>query len=705
MSSCRQALLVGLLSFWASAPGAQALVEGRVVTSGGQPIEHARVALVDGSAELYTDPKGKFRFVAVEPPAEIAVSHPRFETRRLTLGDSGPAEVRLEPKQEIYEEIAVSANRGEQGFSPVSLASAVLEPTEALTLPTTLTELVAATPGVAENGQGGIFQTYSIRGVSRQRVLTLLSGMRIVGERRAGVSASFLDPLLVRSVDILRGPSSTYYGSGALGGVVQLFPREFEGWLVQTGYESQGNENYQVVGWGGGRGWSLGLARRDAGKSEAPGGRELTSAFGQTSATLRKTWSAGGYDLRLEAVASAGRDIGKANTDAPERTTVYPEENHLLLRFALRAPADWTLEAWVHPNDLQTRVTEAGVERTDLGNEAFDLGVNWQKQLSLGPESNARFGLDYFGRREVEAVEVARNASGQIISRQQTLDDAREDEAGAYGVVEWNKGRAVLLAGGRVVWQRQANGDRPATDDTAATAFAGLVVPMGRGFELAANLGSGLRFPSLSERFFSGVTGRGLVEGNPDLEPERSLNADVGLRWFGNRLFLAGYVFRNEIDDYIERVETATDRLTFVNLLEGAIEGVELEGHYRFDTSWSLSFGGHLLAGRGQAGEPLADVPADRLYLGGSWQAGRWRWQSRWEERREKTDFGSGEKSIPGASLLSMALRFEWREGLSLRLGGRNLLDEAYFNSADRKVPLSPGRSLAIGLSWHSGSD
>jgi iron complex outermembrane receptor protein len=681
-----------------------AAVEGWVLTSAGQPVEHARVALVDGSAELFTDPKGEFRFASVEPPAEIDVSHPRFETRRLTLSGAGPAEIRLKPKQEIYEEIAVSANRGEQGFSPVSVASAVLDPTQAVTPPTTLTELVAEIPGVAENGQGGIFQTYSIRGVSRQRVLTLLSGMRIVSERRAGVSASFLDPLLVRSVDILRGGSSTYYGSGALGGVVQLFPRQFEGWSVQMGYESQGNENYQVLGWGGGRGWSLGLARRDAGNGETPGGGELNSAFGQSSATLQKRWSAKGYDLRFEAVASAGRDIAKASTDAPERTTVYPEENHLLLRFAVRSPADWTLEVWVHPNDLETRVTQADVERTDLSNEAFDLGVNWQKQLPLGPGSSARLGLDYFGRRGVEAVEVARHASDRVITQQTTLDDAREDEAGAYGVVEWNKGRAVLLAGGRIVWQSQANGDRPAAEDTAVSAFAGLVLPVGSGFELAANLGSGLRFPALSERFFSGVTGRGLVEGNPGLDPERSLTTDVGLRWYGNRLFLAGYVFRNEIDDYIERVETATDLLTFVNLLEGAIQGVELEGHYRFDSRWSLSFGGHLLEGRSEASEPLVDVPADRFYLGGDWQAGRWRWQGRWEERWEKTDFGSGEKPIPSASLLSAALHFDWRKGLSFSLGGRNLLDEAYFNSADRKVPLAPGRSLAIGLSWRSGS-
>jgi hypothetical protein len=39
-------------------------------------------------------------------------------------------------------------------------------------------------------------------------------------------------------------------------------------------------------------------------------------------------------------------------------------------------------------------------------------------------------------------------------------------------------------------------------------------------------------------------------------------------------------------------------------------------------------------------------------------------------------------------------------QDLRLTLSGENLLDEAYFNSADRKVPLSAGRSIGLALSW-----
>ena len=95
----------------------------------------------------------------------------------------------------------ISATRGEDtNYAPVSVAAAVVSPDDAAA-PRTLTEMVSEVPAVAENGQGGMFQNYSVRGVSRQRVLTLVAGMRIVSERRAGVSASFVDPALMRSVD------------------------------------------------------------------------------------------------------------------------------------------------------------------------------------------------------------------------------------------------------------------------------------------------------------------------------------------------------------------------------------------------------------------------------------------------------------------------------------------------------------------------
>jgi iron complex outermembrane receptor protein len=209
-----------------------------------------------------------------------------------------------------------------------------------------------------------------------------------------------------------------------------------------------------------------------------------------------------------------------------------------------------------------------------------------------------------------------------------------------------------------------------------------------------------LRFPSLSERFFAGTTGRGEVVGNPDLEPERSLNVDVGVRRYGGRTFVAVYLFRNEIDDYVERISLPDGRRTFVNLTSGTIEGVEVEAFWEARPGLRLAVTGHRMAGESAAGEALADVPANRAELSGAWTWGAWAVDGAWQRRVEKDDPGPGEQAIPAADLVSLAASYRIAPGWRLTVAGKNLLDETYFNAADDALPPMPGRSLELGIRW-----
>lgn len=683
---------------------AMAGIEGVVQTDQGIPVEHARVDWIEGSQHRYSDPSGRFSFEEVEPPAQLVFSHPRFHAQvvDLTEGDGTELVVTLAAKQEIFEEIVVSANRGETGFSPVSIAAASIDPIDLPVPPTTLTEAVVEVPGVSQNGQGGLFQVFSIRGVSRHRVLTLIEGTRVTSDRRAGASASFIEPQLLETVEVVRGPSSTYYGSGALGGVVQLFPRAYESLDVRVGYESQGDENYQIVGWGK-DGWSLGLARRDADSAEDPEGDTVFSGFTQTSGTLRKSWSTEKYDWDVLVLGSAGRDIEKASTDYPDRITVYPEENHLLMRLGVVADAGWSLYAYAHPNDLQTEVLRVEESLTSVDNDSTELGAAWQQRFTPEGISSLAIGADYWGRRGVDSretvIDISSGSPGEITTLQ-TLSDAEEDQLGVYGAVEWNMSVISTTAGLRGTWQRQVNASLPSTDDSAVTGFLGILAPLGKGFELVSNLGTGLRFPTISERYFSGTTGRGGVIGNPNLDSESSVSVDLGLRWFGEKLFVAGYVYRNEIDDYIERIEIEEDLLTFVNLVSGRIEGIELTATYSLGAGSRVEIGGHIIDGEDDKGLPLADIPANRIHLGASGVGNRWSWSGRYEYRAEKDDPGPGEKIIPSANVLSGHIGYSVSDRVTVSLTGDNLLDEAYFNSADRKVPLSAGRSVGVGFTY-----
>lgn len=681
---------------------AAAAVQGVVASPQGSPIEGAAVEHLASGERRTTDALGRFAFADAEPPAALRISHPRFQTAEVELPGPEAATFVLEPKQEVFDQILVSARREPAiGLEAVSVAATSLDPQELPAPPSSLVELIEETAGVAANGQGGRFQAYSIRGVAGQRVLTSIAGMRVVTERRAGATASFVDPLLMGGAEVVRGPASTYYGSGALGGVVQVFPRRFDALEAEAGYGSQGDATFARVGWGG-QDWSLGLAARRAGDTETPGGELLPSGYEQYSATISREWRlASGATVELLALPAIGRDIGKPNSRFPARVTRYPEEDHLFLKAGYRHPRGWRLEVFAHPNELVTENLQAG-ERSLVDNDAFDVGLNAQREVWLESGWTVLGGVELFGRRGVEATERVTSLPGGETETLRTLD-GREDEASLYASARRSVGRATVEGGGRLTWLEQGNRGAATTDDLAWSGFAGLTLPLPKGFELAANLGTGLRFPGLSERFFTGSTGRGDVVANQDLDPERSLSLDLGLRYYSTRLFTAAYLFRNEIDDYIERVEISPGVRSFDNLTAGTLEGLEVEGFFAWSERLRLTWNGQTVTGESDDGAALADVPADRLALGVRYDPGAWQAALRWEHRFEGDDPGPGEQPTPAAELLSASFAYRLGSDLTLRLFGDNLLDETYLPSADQLSVPAAGRSVGVAVAW-SGS-
>lgn len=686
-------------------------VSGRVENAQGLPIEQAFVTVDEPAQTVFTNGRGEF-LAQCALPCHLTAGHTRFspEVTSIETAPGEPLRIVLLPKQEVFEELDVTASRGDSThFAPLSVASTVVDATEKAAAPSTLTEIVEGVPGVAENGQGGLFQVFSIRGVSRHRVLTLVDGIPITSERRAGVSTSFIDPLLIGSVDVLRGPASTYYGSGALGGVVQVFPRSFQGLQVESGYRSFGDERYVRLGYAGGSSptdsWSVSLAHRQVDDDEVADGTLINAHYQQTSAILTRKWQAKGLNWSFLAIPTLGEDIGKPNTDFPDRVTEYPREEHLLMRLEVASENGWSLSAYLHPNTLQTDVLRVDESLSVVDNESLELGASWLQSwdLEIGSfDATGRVGVDYFARHRVEARETIRDLETDDVQATSTLD-GRQDEVAAFGSLRWSWGRSTWQSGARFTWQQQSNRGFESRDDGAWSAFVGVVQPLGQGFELTANVGTGLRFANLSERFFTGSTGRGQVLGNPGLDPERGINADLGVRWYGSKTFLSAQVFRLDIDDYIERITLDDDRRTFVNLSSGTIEGIEIEGFYQWSERWTLNWGGHLIDGEDDDQGSLADVPADRLQLGIQYARGDWLGRLQYQLRAAKDDVGSGELPLGEAHLLSASLRIPLVDGLAVVVRGRNLLDEEYRNSADDKVTIAAGRSYGISFSWFPG--
>jgi outer membrane receptor protein involved in Fe transport len=706
LRAARAASLATLVAI--AGPVAAAPLTGTVVTPALVPVEGAQVELIaiaDGDTtgalpgpSTVTGRDGGFVLDPAALPLRLRVTHPRFQTATLHITRPEPATITLTPLHQFLDRVVVTDGRGRRTIRPVSVAVGAVGAADAPESSDSVVEMVQGLPGVAENGQGGRFQAYSIRGIAGQRVQSLVAGARIVTERRAGATASFIDPFLLSEVEVVRGPYSSYYGSSALGGVLNAVPARFASSSMSLGYEGEGHARRVRVGTGGDR-WSLGVAYGGADDAETADGLPLFSRYQQWSASfLREFELQSGGRAEILIVPAAGRDIGKPNSRYPARTTIYPQEDHLITRFRLSRADGWQVQVWAHPNELETLNTRS-TQREMVDNRAFDFGLNLEREHGLAHDWIARFGFDYFGRRGVTGRQRLEVFETGDVTETATLD-GWEDELAAYASLRRGFGRTHVEFGGRYIWLGQGNAGAPSTDDTAVTGFLGATVSLRGGLELVVNLGSGLRFPGLSERFFSGATGRGEVFANPGLQPERAVSTDLGLRWFGRRALLAAYLFHNEIDNYIEQVELDDGVTTFDNLTAGTIEGLELEGFYDLGDGLRLTWSGQAVTGRSDENDPLADVAADRIQAGLTWSRHGWRATGRWQHRFAKDDPGPGELAVEPAEVVSASLAYRVTGALTLTLSATNLLDETYLPSADDLAVPAQRRSVGLDLRW-----
>jgi hemoglobin/transferrin/lactoferrin receptor protein len=121
---------------------------------------------------------------------------------------------------------------------------------------TNIRDMLRYEPGVSVEGSGRYgLSSFNIRGINGDRVLILLDGVPIADEFSFGPNLSarrdFVDIDLIGSVDIVRGPASTLYGSDAIGGVVAFQSKDPEhliddgetiGARIKAGYASQSNQ-------------------------------------------------------------------------------------------------------------------------------------------------------------------------------------------------------------------------------------------------------------------------------------------------------------------------------------------------------------------------------------------------------------------------------------------------------------------------------
>ncbi|MEG0241471.1 TonB-dependent hemoglobin/transferrin/lactoferrin family receptor [Pseudomonas sp. WS 5412] len=187
----------------------------------------------------------------------------------------------------------------------------------------TIRELVRYEPGVSVGGAGTRSGNsgYNIRGIDGDRILTQVDGVEVPDNFFNGPYAktrrNYVDPEIVKRVEIIRGPASALYGSSAIGGAVSYFtldpddiikPGQDVGARLKTGYSSA-DESWLTSGTVAGRVQDfdglLHLSQRN--------GHEMESHNGNNATGLART-GANPEDVRTTNVlAKLGWNYGEDN--------------------------------------------------------------------------------------------------------------------------------------------------------------------------------------------------------------------------------------------------------------------------------------------------------------------------------------------------------------------------------------------------------
>lgn len=725
-------LLAALAAPASSSIFAQQPLTGRVVDAQtGEPVADATVTIAGFSAAVKTDAEGRFTWgPAPPPPFQVIVVLPGGAVAQpveIKSTNGGIVEIPVSSFQD--EPVTVIGVAPSIDSSPAAATTLLSSAQISSRMPENLAQALETVPGVNAVSEGHA-TVPAIRGLARGRTLVMIDGARVTSERRVGPSATFADPASFERIDVARGPGSVAYGSDALGGVVSVRTRR-----------AQPGTPFRISGSGT---WGGGIPERRGSLVVSQGferGGVLIQAHAREvddwdspvddEAILNSGWADRGFNGRFDyqlgrGVFSAGlqsdfgRDIERPRSNSDTVRFYYPYENSHRLTSSYEV-ADvaglqqlavtgfvGTFEQRTDQDRFPTPTTGRSIERADVSAKDFHAKASGTRNIA---RARVEFGVDVNGRYGLEAIDtnIEYATDGSIIEEVNNLsvDSARRIDVGAYAQGDLAAAEAVRLSAGvradRVTTKNVGGffGDRD-TSNGAFSGFGAVTVGPFSGLSFTGQVSRGFRDPTLSDRYFRGPSGRGFITGNPDLDPETSLQFDFATHYTIGRTQLAAYVYHYRIDDLVERYEAEPDFFFFRNRGRAQVRGFELEARSDLGAGFSVETG--LNISRGKAlddGAAIDDISPDTVFVLARKNVTDRAWtQVRASFKAEDDRPGPGEIVAPGATVIDLSAGWRFTPALELRGIVRNLLDDDYYASPDRRWVYAPGRSGSLTLGF-----
>ena len=611
-----------------------AILEGEVRDRDGVPLAGVNIALMETSRGGATNSEGTYQILGIPPGAyTVQFSMIGFKTFqqeiRVAPGGRHTLDALLEEVVLESSGVVVTAARREQRAIDVPVSLSLLSPRELERRNvTSLDQALRTLSGVQVKGND-----VSIRGSSGfsynvgSRVLLMLDGIPLLSPDSEGMPFEALPFAQVDRIEVIKGPGSALYGSGALGGIINVITRDFPD-TPETFFRNFGGAyepvRYRVwrEKWEGSNilrpyvggvfshsrklGESFGFwtnlyMQHDAGYlelSEKTSVQQFTKLGWFPSPSFRANVLLGwlwrvkddylfwnGIDDALTPGTLFGSN-GLATTDnVSSQFSFIPDITHVISDRAF-----YSLKARVFGLHLRP-LDETGNPRSvsTQGTYGFRYGAEWQLNFSPVQDRHLTAGLTFdsnWARSSFFGIEEGQERASAFI----------QPEIAAFA--QWEQslfGGPALVAGLRYDTYFISE----AESVTRLSPKINLSYAFSNRLTARAAWGEGFRVPSLAERFASSEDF--FVIPNLGILPEESVSYEVGIRSIlaergRSNLQLDIAAFYNTYENLIESsVNEEVGRLQFINLPRARIQGFEttadawlMEGRYQFRVGYTF---------------------------------------------------------------------------------------------------------------------
>lgn len=510
--------------------------------------------------------------------------------------------------------------------------------------------------GVSASAFGAGASRPIIRGMEGPRVKILQNGMSILdasslsNDHAVGGEAS-----TARQVEILRGPASLLYGSGAIGGVVNIVNDRIPTVLnakptgeaeVRYGtVDRTKNTSLSIDGAAGDIGLHIDGNLRDADDYKIPGhadANDSSSASGRLPNSFARTNSLGVGASYIQSWGHIGASVG-VNDDrygipTEERSYITLKQTRIDLDGLIKEPFGGAFESLrfkIGNTDYKhTEHEEDGTPATDFKNDAIES--RWE--LTHKPIAGWR---GTFGIQTENSKFSALAADG---SGPETVPVTKSDSIAGFLVEERDFGPFKLTGGARIESVKRKPQDDALVDRdfTLGSYSVGGLWTFTPGYALGLTGSVAQRAPAIEELYSNGPheSTATFDIGDNNLRKETSHNIELSLQKTTGLIRWKANLYENRVKNYIygrtagnvdeDGVADPGGEFTerFWSQGDATIRGAEAEISYNLDGP-GLSLRGFTDTSRGRLDnmgnlplQPVTRVGGDIGYRQGAWRSG-----------------------------------------------------------------------------------